>query len=88
MSKQGRKEWVLTSLFTGSVLLQLDRNLEVGRNSLFYTNSLKGSFSCRKTIDSPPHCCTFIEQLGQPACGDPAESCTCKLTRNPYGAGG
>ena len=30
------------------------------RNSLLFTYSSKGSFSCRSTIDRPPQCHTFI----------------------------
>ena len=56
--KKGRN-WVL-SCFQQLRSYRDDRNPEPGRNSLLFTNSSKGSFSCRRTIDSPPQCRTFI----------------------------
>ena len=50
-----------------------------GRNSFLFTNSSNGSFSCIRTIESPPQRRTLIQRPGQPACGDPAEIRTCKL---------
>ena len=42
------------------VILRPDRNLETGRNSLLFTNSSNGYFSCRSATDSCPKRRTFI----------------------------
>ena len=57
---EGRKELGFTSLSTAYVISRRDRNPEPGRNSLLFTNSSKGSFSCIRTIDSPLQRHTFI----------------------------
>ena len=40
-----------------------DNNPELGRISLLFRNSSKGSFSCRSTIDSPTQCYILAKPL-------------------------
>ena len=73
--KEGRN-WVLHRFQQYSyVISQPDRSPKPGRNSLLFRYSSKGSFNCKKTIDSPPQRRTFMYLLR-----DPEEIRTCELT--------
>ena len=66
-----------------------DKNLKPEINSALFTNSCKGSFSFKNTIDCPPQCRTFIKLSGKPAYANPLESRTCKIIhyRSVWGEG-
>ena len=69
--------------FNGLGNIAKDRNPELGRNFVhFAANSSKGVFSCRRTIDNPPQRHTFINQPGQPACENTADSNSHFLVRH------
>ena len=69
---------VHTCTIVVSVTSRRDRNPGEGRNSVPFTNSSKGSFSCR-TWDSPLKHRTFIKRPDQPAYGVLVKPPTCNL---------